>query len=89
MEMEMSLSDMVLDFLEELERGGEREKSNEWESGDDEDGLIGDAKQNKDFWQTQNQLLHVRCLLLFQILIFFVFHFVGECNYLVGSFFFW
>lgn len=61
-EMEMSLSEMVLDFLEELERGEERERNNEWESGDD-DGegstSIRDAKQDKDFWQAQNKLLHV------------------------------
>ncbi|XP_078168289.1 uncharacterized protein LOC144562854 [Carex rostrata] len=57
--MEMSLSEMVLDFLEELERGEEREKNNEWESGDDDgESSIGDAKQDKDFWQAQNKLLH-------------------------------
>lgn len=58
--MEMSLSEMVLDFLEELERGEEREKNNEWESGDDDgERSIEDAKQDKDFWQAQNKLLHV------------------------------
>ncbi|KAF3335082.1 hypothetical protein FCM35_KLT21686 [Carex littledalei] len=60
----MSLSEMVLDFLEELERGEEREKNSEWESGDDDDDgegstSIRDAKkQDKDFWQAQNKLLH-------------------------------
>jgi hypothetical protein len=64
MEMEMSLSDMVMEFFEQLERGSERDKINKFESGDDEEGLIGEANQDKDFWQRQNQLLHVRCLFL-------------------------
>lgn len=59
-EMEMSLSDMVLDFFEEIERGEEREERNGWESGDDEEASVGDAKQDGEFWEAQNRLLHVR-----------------------------
>ncbi|KAJ3704002.1 hypothetical protein LUZ61_007707 [Rhynchospora tenuis] len=57
-EMEMSLSVMVLDFFEELERGGEKERSNGWESADEDEGSVGDAMKDKDFWETQSRLLH-------------------------------
>ncbi|KAJ4797408.1 DUF506 family protein (DUF506) [Rhynchospora pubera] len=57
-EMEMSLSVMVLDFFEELERGGEKERNNGWETGDEDDGSVGDAMKDKDFWEAQSQLLH-------------------------------
>ncbi|KAJ3670995.1 hypothetical protein LUZ60_008421 [Juncus effusus] len=54
---ELSLSDMVLGFFEEIERGGE-ERRNGGETGDDDDDdSTGDDKTHRDFWQNQNKLL--------------------------------
>ena len=54
---EMSLSNMVLGFLEDFERGQRRP-----ENDDDEEegsGGGGDTAESKAFWQTQHSQLHV------------------------------
>lgn len=51
---EMSLSNMVLGFMEDFER--ERRTEND----DDEEGSSGgDTAESKAFWQTQHSQLHV------------------------------
>lgn len=54
MDSEMSLSNMVLSFLEDA--GTERWPAND--GGDDDDGA-GDDAESKAFWQAQHSQLHV------------------------------
>lgn len=56
MDSDMSLSNMVLSFLEE----GETERWPENDDGDEEEGSCGgDTAESKAFWQAQHSQLHV------------------------------
>jgi len=52
---EMSLSNMVLGFLEDFERDQRRPENDD----DDEGSSGGDTAESKAFWQTQHSQLHV------------------------------
>jgi hypothetical protein len=54
---EMSLSNMVLGFMEDFERDHQRRLEND--DDDDEGSSGGDTAESKAFWQTQHSQLHV------------------------------
>ena len=54
---EMSLSNMVLGFLEDFERDQRRPENDD--DDDDEGSSGGDTAESKAFWQTQHSQLHV------------------------------